>query len=167
MSPFTGWPLTGFGQPGHLLGIDRGDAGSAIGEDRLMNSDILFDARSKVRAGSRSRRTFATRTLPWLRREVRASLELGARCGSSKTAATCREILEVEPSLWTFARAEDVEPTNDAAERALRHPVCWRKTSFGTDSASGSRFVERRLTAVESCRRLETFQASSESRSSG
>jgi len=48
---------------------------------------------------------------------------------------------------------EGVEPTNNAAERALRHAVCWRKTSFGTDSAAGSRFVERMLTTIESCRR--------------
>ena len=133
--------------------IDRGDAGSAIGEDLLMDSDLLFAAWSKVRAGGASRRTFATRTLPWLRREVRSTLESGAACGSRKTAATCREVLKVEPSLWTFAKAEEVEPTNNAAERALRHAVCWRKTSFGTDSPTGSRLVERLLTTVESCRR--------------
>src|SRR5262245_7435350 len=43
-------------------------------------------------------------------------------------------------------------PTNNAAERALRHAVCWRKTSYGTDSAGGSRFVERVLTVVATCR---------------
>jgi len=133
--------------------VDRGDAGSAIGEDLLMNSGVLFDGWSKVRVGAASRRTFATKTLPWLRREVRELLRRGASCGSPKTAATCREILKVEPSLWTFAKAESVEPTNNAAERALRHAVCWRKTSFGTDSPAGSRFVERMLTAIESCRR--------------
>ena len=133
--------------------IDRGDAGSAIGEDLLMLSGVMFEAWSKVRAGATSRRTFATRTLSWLRREVRALLGRGSGCDSKKTAATCREVLKVEPSLWTFATTEGVEPTNNAAERALRHAVCWRKTSFGTDSAAGSRFVERMLTAVESCRR--------------
>jgi transposase len=133
--------------------IDRGDAGKAIGEDLLMNSDVMFDAWSRVRAGTASRRTFATRTLPWLRREVRTLLERGVACGVEKTAATCREVLKVEPSLWTFAKVEGVGPTNNAAERALRHAVCWRKTSFGTDSPRGSRFVERILTAVESCRR--------------
>jgi transposase len=30
--------------------------------------------------------------------------------------------------------------------------VCWRKTSYGTDSERGSRFVERMLTVVASCR---------------
>lgn len=46
-----------------------------------------------------------------------------------------------------------VEPTNNAAERALRHAVIWRKLSFGTQSAAGSRFVERMLTVIETCRR--------------
>lgn len=133
--------------------IDRGDVGSTIGEDLLMNSDILFEGWSKIRAGTLLRSTFATKTLPWLRREVRTLLEEGVRCGSKRTAATCREILKVEPSLWTFAKVEDVEPTNNAAERALRHAVCWRKTSFGTGSAAGARFVERMLTTIESCRR--------------
>ena len=38
------------------------------------------------------------------------------------------------------------------AERAQRHGVIWRKTSYGTDGAAGSRFVERRLTVVATCR---------------
>ena len=69
------------------------------------------------------------------------------------SASGVAELLKIEPSLWTFARVDGVEPTNNAAERALRHAVCWRKTSFGTDSAAGSRFVERLLTTIESCRR--------------
>jgi len=133
--------------------VDRGDAGSAIGEDLLMHAGVLFEAWSKVRAEASSRPTFAAETLPWLRREVRELLEAGSRCGLRKTAATCRELLKIEPSLWTFATVEGVEPTNNDAERSLRHAVCWRKTSFGTDSAGGSRFVECILTAVESCRR--------------
>lgn len=133
--------------------VDRGDAGSTIGRDLLMHSDVLFAGWSKVRSGATSRRTFGAKALPWLRREVRTLLKRGVGCGSKRTAATCREILKVEESLWTFARVEDVEPTNNAAERALRHAVCWRKTSFGTDSPSGSQFAERILTAVESCRR--------------
>jgi transposase len=45
---------------------------------------------------------------------------------------------------------EGVEPTNNAAERAIRPGVLWRKGSFGTDSASGSRFVERMMTVAAS-----------------
>jgi hypothetical protein len=50
---------------------------------------------------------------------------------------------------------ERVEPTNNAAEQALRQAVIWRKLSFGTQSAVGSRFVERLLTVVETCRRQQ------------
>lgn len=45
-----------------------------------------------------------------------------------------------------------IEPTNNAAERALRHPVIWKQLSFGTQSAAGSRFVETLLTIAETCR---------------
>jgi transposase len=45
-----------------------------------------------------------------------------------------------------------VAPDNNAAERALRHGVIWRKLSLGTASLSGSRFVERMLSVVETCR---------------
>ena len=72
--------------------------------------------------------------------------------GCVKTAATCFEILKVEEGLWTFVRVEGIEPTNNASERALRHAVIWRRISGGTDSAEGSRFVERMLTVVATCR---------------
>ncbi len=54
--------------------------------------------------------------------------------------------------MWTFARVRGVEPTNNAVERALRHAVIWRRISGGTDSVHGSRFVERMLTVVATCR---------------
>ncbi len=69
------------------------------------------------------------------------------------TRGFCRELVEHREHLWTFAEVAGVEPTNNAAERALRHAVIWRKLSFGTQSALGSRFVERLLTVIETCRR--------------
>jgi transposase len=61
-------------------------------------------------------------------------------------------VLAVEPALWTFVRVEGIEPTNNAAERALRHAVQWRKTSYGTESEVGSHYVENILTVVATCR---------------
>jgi transposase len=61
-------------------------------------------------------------------------------------------LLEVESALWTFAAAEGIEPTNNAAERALRHAVQWRKSSYGTDGEDGSRFVENILSMIATCR---------------
>jgi len=132
--------------------IDRKDAGSEIGEDLLLHADILFDHWERVRDGTRTRRWFQRTHAGWLRAEVKALLESGSSSACAKTAGVCREVLAVEESLWTFAGRAGVEPTNNAAERAVRHAVCWRKTSYGTDSERGSRFVERMLTVVASCR---------------
>ena len=84
----------------------------------------------------------------------RSALLLGRGAGVRlrQDGGVCREVLAIESSLWTFAGRAGVEPTNNAAERAVRHAVCWRKTSYGTDSERGSRFVERMLTVVASCR---------------
>ena len=47
---------------------------------------------------------------------------------------------------------QGVEPANNDSERALRHAVIWRKTSFGTQSDAGSTFVERALSVVATLR---------------
>ena len=54
--------------------------------------------------------------------------------------------------LWTFTTVRGIEPTNNDAERALRPAVIYRKLSFGTQSNSGSRYLERILTVSETCR---------------
>jgi transposase len=132
--------------------IDRQNSGSGIGEELLIHADILWDHWQKVRDGTRTRRWFERVHRPWLQEEVRVLLERGTGCGCARTASVCRELLAVESSLWTFASRSGVEPTNNAAERAVRHAVCWRKTSYGTDSERGSRFVERILSVVATCR---------------
>jgi hypothetical protein len=63
-----------------------------------------------------------------------------------------KDLREYGAALWTFARVEGVEPTNNAAERAVRKAVLWRKTSFGSASRWGSRFAERMLTVCETLR---------------
>ena len=132
--------------------IDRANAGATVGDDLLLHADILLRQWKRVRDGTLTRAGFRSRYAPWLRVEVRFLLEHGAASACPKTAGTCREVLTVEASLWTFAAVPGVEPTNNAAERSLRHAVCWRKTSYGTDSEAGSRFAERMLTAMASCR---------------
>ncbi len=83
---------------------------------------------------------------------MREQLERGAECSYKKTAGTCRKLLKQESWLWTFVWAEGIEPTNNDAEQVLRHAVLWRKSSGGTDSEAGSRFVERMLSVVATCR---------------
>jgi len=65
--------------------------------------------------------------------------------------SSCEELYRHRAWLWTFLDHDGVEPTNNASERALCHPVIWRKLSFGTPSAAGSRFVETILTVLATC----------------
>ena len=85
------------------------------------------------------------------RRRFRWLLQRGSGREDRRVAAFSKQLLKLWPALWSFLE-HPIEPTNNAAERALRHAVCWRKTSYGTDSPSGSRFVERVLTVVATCR---------------
>ena len=129
---------------------DRGGAAQPVGEALLEHAHVLFAWWHGVRDGTWSRSTFQpyVRTL---RASFRMELETGSRCGCPKTAATCREFLAREAALWTFVRVEGREPTNNAAERQLRHAVQWRKVSYGTQSAQGSQFVAHILTGVATC----------------
>jgi transposase len=61
-------------------------------------------------------------------------------------------LLKIWPALWTFVSVEGVQPTNNAAERALRGPVIHRKLSHGSHSPEGERFIERALSASVTCR---------------
>jgi transposase len=131
--------------------IDRGRAAEPIGRKLLRLSDRLFRWWHRLEAEKVDRGRFRA-AMARLRREVKAALDEGARCDCPRTRGTCAEILRVEESLWTFARVVGVPPTNNAAERAERHAVIWRRISGGTDSAEGSRFVERMLTVVATCR---------------
>jgi len=62
--------------------------------------------------------------------------------------------------LFTFLRVEGIEPTNNAAERAIRPAVQWRKICFGNQSSDGERFTERILTVTRTCqmRQKNAFQ---------
>jgi Transposase IS66 family/Family of unknown function (DUF6444) len=130
---------------------ERGGASAEIGEGLLREVEELFDLWHELRAGSLSREEFQQRMEP-IQVRVRNLLSEGVQCEQVKTRRTCENLLKMEVSLWTFVREQGVEPTNNDAERPLRRAVLWRRKSFGTRSESGSRFVERILTAVTTLR---------------
>ena len=125
----------------------RGGCSEEIGDALLAQAHQMFTWWHRVREGTLKRSTFRSSMTP-LRREVERLLEAGSRCGVPKTAGTCRDILKRREALWTFVQVEGVEPTNNTAERSIRPGVLWRKGSFGTQSAEGSRFVETMMTVV-------------------
>jgi transposase len=127
--------------------IDRGGRSREIGEAWRAQAQQMFHWWHRVRDGTLAHGTFASYMWP-VRHEVERLLEVGQTCGVPKTEGTCRELLKLRQALWTFVRHAGVEPTNNAAERAIRPGVLWRKGSFGTQSAEGSRFVEAMMTVV-------------------
>jgi transposase len=126
---------------------DRGGRSEEIGDALLAQAHQMFAWWHRVCAGTLTRSTFRSYMSP-LRQEVERLLEAGSQCGVPTTAGTCREILKRHEALWTFVQVEGVEPTNNTAERSIRPGVQWRKGSFGTQSAEGSRFVESMMTVV-------------------
>ena len=107
----------------------------------------MFHWWHRVRDGTLAQASFTHYMRP-IRREIERLLEAGQTCGVPKTEGTCRAILKRRQALWTFVRHAGVDPTNNAAERAIRPGVLWRKGSFGTHSPEGSRCVEAMLTVV-------------------
>ena len=134
--------------------VARGGEAERVGHHLLDRSEQLFTWWHQVRDGTLSRARFQDH-IDDLCLRFRFHLCYGQRFADAKTAATCANLLDLGPALWTFARRPGVEPTNNEAERALRHGVLWRHTSFGTHSAEGSRFVERLLTVRDTLRQQQ------------
>ena len=136
---------------------ERSGVSREIGEALLRRQRRLFRWWHRVRDGTLSRPDFINLVKP-LRDGFKAELEAATalpmahaeKTPLAKTIRTCQHLLQVEPALWTFVQTPGVEPTNNAAERALRPAVIWRRTSFGSQSNGGSQFVSRLLTVVTS-----------------
>ena len=134
--------------------VDRGGPSTRVGQEGRKLVKTVFAAWHAFQEGQDTRAQLQARLAPVMNRLNRLLLE-GAILGEDQAVATfCENMLALEPALWTFARVEGVEPTNNAIERLLRRAVLWRKRSFGCASEAGCRFVERILTVVQT-RRLQ------------
>lgn len=120
-----------------------------LGHDLMRPTKEMFGLWQKVRDGPLSRVEFQQQ-MQAIRERVESVLLRGYF--DRRVHGFCTDLYDHRARLWVFVDVEGVEPTNNAAERSLRHAVIWRKLSFGTQSAGGSRFVERMLTVIETCR---------------
>ena len=126
----------------------------------LEHVDTMFEQWYAYRNKEIDRTGLEAGLLP-IQTALREGLERGQQMRWHRISGLSRELLVLWEGLWVFASREGVEPTNNAAERALRPAVLWRKGCFGTRSEAGSRFVERMLTVSATCaqhdRNLLTF----------
>ena len=134
---------------------ERDEDARRIGAGLLEQARQVFAWWHRVRDGTVSRAELTAAVVEiratvkqWLTEGAAYPVARGDKSVRAKTARTCRARLKVEAALWLFVHVSGVEPTNNAAERALRPAVIWRRTSLGTQSALGSQFVARMLTVT-------------------
>jgi transposase len=129
-----------------------------MAEQKQFGTDGLQIARDVFAAWERyqqhgNRRQLQEQTTP-LQHTLRQLLEHAAR-KSPRTKyhrLFAKNLLNRWPALWTFTHTDDVEPTNNHAERGLRGAVIYRKLSLGSQSEQGERTIERLLSASVTCR---------------
>lgn len=134
---------------------ERPGISAELGTTLVKQQEKLFELWHRVRDGTLSSGDFGE-----LVQEIRSSItatlleadkyQITSREKTplAKTVRTCRQLLKVELAMWLFVITAGVEPTNNAAERAIRPAVLWRRTSFGSQTQAGSVFVARMLTVV-------------------
>ena len=133
--------------------VDRGGRPGIWGADMLELSHVLFRLWRLFREGTIDRATLQAAMAP-IQQAVHGLMVQGSRrCDAPEIMF--QELLAHEDALWTFVREDGVEPTNNAAEQALRPAVIWRKGCFGAHSADGNRFVERILNVSATCQKQQ------------
>ena len=133
---------------------ERGGEVGAWGTEAVGVVEKVFAAWYRFREGETDRARLQAEMAP-LRAKMQGLWERGTTLPSWMARALCNDVRKLEPALWTFVAVEGVEPTNNAAERALRPAVLWRKGCFGADSAAGNAFVAKILTVTATCRQQQ------------
>ena len=135
----------------NLQGLVDQQHADSIWAQRMLNwTPTLFAAWHAYQSGLFDQIALQQALIP-VRLALHELLRHGAASAWTKLQATCQDLLRHWDALWTFSRMAGLEPTNNLAERALRPAVVWRKSCYGTQSALGSRFVERMLSVRATC----------------
>ena len=138
---------------------ERSGANAVFGTQLLGLQRQLFEQWHRYRAGTISWPALQHSSQPirlafeaTLQQVVDLGVQRGERTPWASTVRTCQKLLKVADALWTFLDIEGIEPTNNAAERALRPAVIQRKVSHGVQSANGAICRARLLTVTTTLR---------------
>ena len=138
---------------------ERSGASAEVGHQLLELQHQLFGCWHRYREGridwsglQHSSRPIRQAFVATLQRVVDLGCNRGERTPWASTVRTCQQLLQRSDALWTFLTIEGIEPTNNAAERALRQSVIQRKISHGVQSRQGAICRSRLLTVTTSLR---------------
>jgi transposase len=132
--------------------FERDGPARQFGRELLDLTALVFNYWQDYQAGKIDKTTFRSWMAP-VRAQLESCLERAAAAGIDQLSGSCTDILAHREALWTFVERNDVEPTNNHAERELRAFVLWRKRSFGTQSDRGNLFAERVMTVAHTARK--------------
>jgi transposase len=131
---------------------ERDGPAGVIGAELVSCSMLMFEYWDAFKNGTLNREELEIWMRP-LQSQFEATLERAVAANIKRLSGSCADILAHKDALWTFVTHEDVDPTNNDAERALRPFVLWRKKSYGAQSERGHRFAERIMTVVHTARK--------------
>lgn len=135
-----------------FIKISQRDNGiGKIGDELLFHQNKIFYYWNKYKSGIISF-TKLGKAISMLKKSLKSCLSNAISCRHKRTSGTCKNILKYFESLFTFARHEGIEPTNNHGERQIRKYVIYRKLSFGTQSERGSRYIERIFSISATCK---------------
>lgn len=118
---------------------------------RLFRLWHRYRGNADVRGPRLSRQQLRIQSLP-IEKKFFALAERHVNSRDSQVCNLARALFVNSENFFTFIDNEGVEPTNNAAERALRHAVIWRKIMFGNRSEVGEVAVSRLLTIAATCK---------------
>jgi transposase len=131
---------------------ERDGPAGAFGQLLLDYTGLLFEYWHAYRAARLSREQWVAWMAP-VRVQCEAVLAQAVTADLAHVSGSCADILKHRAALWTFVDHDDVEPTNNHAEREVRAFVLWRRRSFGTQSARGNVFAENLMTVAHTARK--------------
>jgi len=102
-------------------------------------------------ASGGSREKLCLDTLP-IRQRMFDYCTIFRHCPDPRVKTRTKRLLANWQHLFTFLENDGGEPTNNAAERALRPAVQWRKNCYGSQSIIGERFAESLLSVTATCK---------------
>jgi len=111
--------------------------------DKEIGNRALFELKEIFKACRMPGRKTMQQHVYYRKKRLQEILYDALANGSERFSSFADRLLDHFHRLFLFTRYPEVECTNNIAERTLRHIVLWRKTSYGTQSDEGSRFMER------------------------
>jgi hypothetical protein len=135
----------------HLIRKAVGLSGAVDPQARRMGEWLLRELRRLIQTVAEAGEEATRISAPILARLKRACI-LGEDAEHTKLRELANEILNDWDAVVAFVKNPGLPPTNNAAERALRHAVIARGISYGTRTPEGSLAYASLLSVIQTCR---------------